>query len=1023
MRRVFLPLAATTLACLLAAAPPAGAQSVRPVGPRQLTFAHFGTEDGLDSLTVFDLALDRAGNLWIGTQEGLARFDGERFRNFGTADGLPSGVVFEVEQDAAGDLWAATLKGLARLSGRRFERVELPGHPAGEAIEALALDGSGRLVAGAVAGAYRCEKAACERILELPADMFVSAIALDRSTGELWFGGPFGLIRWREREIERFTRERGLPSHATRALLVDRYGSLWVRQIRDLVRVDTNDGEVEIVTDLPPAADTSRLYEDSRGTVWVTSDAGLFYRAGGGWGRIGIGEGLPEGAVGAVAEDAEGALWIGLAHAGLVRWLGRDRFTSWTTETGLPSDVVWAIERGEDGRLAFGTQAGLALLDAGGRALTTYPGDPILGDAPVLSVTAADGGFWVGTAAGRLGFVDSAGRVVDAGARSAFTDDLPITGIVHAADGDVWLATGAGLWRGRGPAARIRFARVEVPGASPAGAGAATPPELFFDLIEDRDGALWAAGRYGLARRQHGIWTRLTAADGLRDDFLLSIAEDRSGAIWIGYRDARGVSVLRRAEGRPRFEHFDTTSGLRHDQVTFVRTDALGRVWVGTTRGVSLRAGDRFVNFRRSDGLISEDSCSNAFLADRDGTTWIGTPAGAVAARIAETDLAPRRPLEARVVTAALAGIHFVGATVPSAPHDQSTFEVAFAARTFRAPREVEFRYQLVGADANPIVTRQRSIRYPALPDGEHEFRVQARLEGTGWGPPAILRFEVLPPWWGGVPARLGALALAVLAGLAIDRLRARRDRRRAGDLERAVAERTEQLQASREELARKNEELAHLSLTDPLTGLKNRRFAWEFLAAEVAHIEREWRSAGGGERSGARLVFFLMDVDLFKSINDLHGHEIGDRILIEAAERVREATRITDVAVRWGGEEFLVIARDLPPSERPDFAARLRRTLAEPPFVPSAEIGPVRCTGSLGYAAYPFDGAAELPWHQVLRLADLALYAVKQCGRNADLGVEPGRNWNGAIPADLLAGQAGGLVDLRWGNVARPRH
>jgi diguanylate cyclase (GGDEF)-like protein len=1020
MRRVFLPLAATTLAGLLASLPLAAAESVQPVGPRQLTFAHFGTEDGLDSLTVFDLALDRAGNLWVGTQEGLSRFDGERFRNFGVFDGLPSGVVFDVEQDAAGDLWAATLKGLARLAGRRFEPIDLPGSPAGESVEALALDAEGRLLAGGVGGAYRCAGRTCERILEVPADMFVSAIALDRTTGELWFGGPFGLVRWRGRELERFTRERGLPSHATRALLVDRYGSLWVRQIRALVRVDTNDGQIEVVAELPPAADTSRLYEDSRGTLWVTSDAGLFRHAAGGWDRIGTAEGLPEGAVSAVVEDAEGALWIGLAHAGLARWLGRDRFVSWTAETGLPGDVVWAIERGADGRLAFGTQSGLAVLDATGRRLTTFPGDPILGDGPVLSVTAAAGGFWVGSAAGGLAFVDAAGRVVDAGARSGFTDDLPITRIVHATDGDVWLATGAGLWRGRGTAERIRFERVEVPGASPTGASEAGPPEIFFDLLEDRDGALWAAGRYGLARRRHGVWTRLTTADGLRDDFLLSIAEDRSGALWIGYRDARGVSLLGRSEGAPRFQHFDTTRGLRHDQVTFVRTDALGRVWVGTTRGVSIRAGDRFVNFRRSDGLVSEDSCSNAFFADRDGTTWIGTPSGAVAARIAETDLAPRPPLEARIVSAALGGMPFGPASAPSAGHGEATFEVAFAARTFRAPREVEFRYRLQGADAEPIVTRQRSVRYPALPDGVHEFRVEARLEGTGWGPPATLRFEVLPPWWAGIPARLGALALAVLAGLAIDRLRARRDRRRAAELEHAVAERTDELQASREELARKNEELAHLSLTDPLTGLKNRRFAWEFLAAEVERVGREQGTAGG--RADARLVFFLMDVDLFKSINDLHGHEVGDRILIEAAERVRDATRISDVAVRWGGEEFLVIARDLPAPEWPEFAARLRRTLADPPFVPSPEIGPVRCTGSLGYAAYPFDAAAELPWQQVLRLADLALYAVKQCGRDADLGVTPGRKWTGVIPADLLAGQAGGLVDLRWGNVARPQ-
>jgi len=1010
-------LAAAALATgLLCAA--ASAQSERPLGPRQLTFESYGTADGLPSLSVFDLEIDAEENLWIATQEGLARFDGERFRTFGAAEGLPSAAVFDVEQDAAGSLWAATLKGLARRAGERFEPVALPGSPAGEAVEALALDGAGRLIAGAVGGAWRCETSGCERIFETPADMFVSAVALDRVSGHLWFGGPFGVARWRDRELERYTTARGLPTHATRALLVDRRGALWVRQVRDLVRVDTTDGSVEVVSGLPPAADASRLLEDGRGTVWVTSDAGLHGWEGSGWRRLGREEGLPEGAVTAVAEDPEGALWIGLAHGGVARWLGRDRFVNWTSATGLPSDVVWAIERGDDGSLAFGTQNGLAIVDPSGTRLRHYPGHEILGGAPVLSLAAErGGGFWAGTATGRLAFVAADGAVVDAGRRSALTDDAAITAVRRRRDGELWLATNTGLWRGAGAPESVRFERVPVPGAR-AGAGGPTPPELFFDLVEDRDGVLWAAGRYGLARLERGVWRRLTVADGLRDDFLLSLAIGGDGRLWLAYRDQRGVSSLAWNDGAPEIRHFDVRQGLRHDQATFVRADALGRLWIGTTRGLSVRAGERFVGFRRSDGLTNEDSCSNAFLADRDGTTWIGTPSGAVAARIAETDLAPRAPLAARILSAAVGGVPFVAGVAPETPHDAANFEVAFAARSFRAPREVEFRYQLAGADREPVVTRQRSARYPALPPGEHEFRVAARLEGGVWGPESSLRFVVLPPWWATLPARLAALALAVAAGLWIDRARARRGRRHAAELEGAVAARTEELRASREELARKNEELAHLSLTDPLTGLKNRRFAWEFLAEEVARVDREHGAAG--EASEARLVFFLMDVDLFKSINDLHGHEVGDRILIEAAERVREATRIADVAVRWGGEEFLVIARDLPRDEWGPFAARLRATLAKPAFVPSAEIGPVRCTASLGYAAYPFDERSSLPWHQVLRLADLALYAVKQCGRNADLGVEPGRSWSGAVPADLLAAQAGGLVHLRWSNSSR---
>jgi diguanylate cyclase (GGDEF)-like protein len=1015
---------AAVVAAAAFAVAPARAERRVPIGPLAQTFAVYGVEEGLPSLSTTDLVLDAGGSLWVGTQEGVVRFDGERFHTFGALDGLPSGFVFALEVDGGDTLWAATLKGLARFDGQRFVAVELPGSPAGEAVEALGRDADGRLVAGALGGAWSCDAArGCRRTFALPADQFVSAIALDARTRELWLAGSFGLVRWREHELERWTTAEGLPSHATRALLVDRFGMLWLRQIHAIVRLDTAERRLEVVREVEIASDVTDLLEDRDGALWAASDHGLWYLDAArrdGWRRIGVENGLPGDGVAAVLEDGEGALWIGTAYAGLARWLGRDRFSAWTVETGLPNEVVWSVARATDGTLGFGTQEGLALVAPGSRELVVVDRADGL-DSDVVLTLAADeaGGFWIGTAAG-LVHRDRAGRVVDAAARSGFPESLSVTSIAVAPGGRLWLGTTIGLWSGEGAPGEIVFRRVGLPAGRDGGAPEAPAQEAVFDLLLDPSGTLWVAGRYGLARLENGEWSRLTRADGLQDDFLSSLARAADGAIWVGYRDAHGVSELRWQGASPVVRHHGRADGLRHEQATFVRADALGRIWVGTTRGVSVRTARGFVGFTRSDGLLSEDTCTNAFLADQDGTAWIGTPRGAIAARLSRDDLRPRPPLEARILSVDLGGRAYAPEIEPRVPAAEAAAEIAFAARSFRAPGEVEFRYQLLGVDASPVTTRIRSARYPALGPGSHQFVVSARLAGGDWGPPATSRFEVAPAWWATVPARLGALVVFAGAGLLLDRARTRRQRQRREGLEAAVAERTRELAASREELARKNDELAHLSLTDPLTGLKNRRYAWEYLAQEVARVDREWRSAPSGATPEARLVFFLVDVDLFKNINDLHGHEIGDRILIEAAERVREATRISDVAVRWGGEEFLVVARDLPPSEWSSFASRLRTAISKPSYVPSPEIGPVTCTASLGYAAYPFHPSMELGWQQVLRMADLALYAVKQCGRDADLGVEPGPGWKGTIPADLLAAQASDTVRLRWGNVSR---
>ena len=129
------------LALVCVASPLAADDTGQPRGPLRFAFATYGIEQGLESLSTMDLLEDKAGNIWVATQEGVVRFDGDRFQTFGRTQGLPSPVVFDLEQDGDGLLWAGTLRGLARLDGSHFVATELPGSAAGESVEALALDG------------------------------------------------------------------------------------------------------------------------------------------------------------------------------------------------------------------------------------------------------------------------------------------------------------------------------------------------------------------------------------------------------------------------------------------------------------------------------------------------------------------------------------------------------------------------------------------------------------------------------------------------------------------------------------------------------------------------------------------------------------------------------------------------------------------------------------------------------------------------------------------------------------------
>jgi diguanylate cyclase (GGDEF)-like protein len=278
----------------------------------------------------------------------------------------------------------------------------------------------------------------------------------------------------------------------------------------------------------------------------------------------------------------------------------------------------------------------------------------------------------------------------------------------------------------------------------------------------------------------------------------------------------------------------------------------------------------------------------------------------------------------------------------------------------------VRYRTQLVGYDAEPsawLPGYQKT--YTNLPAQDYTFRVEARDAGGLRSGPVELQFSVRPPPW----LRPWAIALEVLAlgalGLLLLRARERALRRRAETLEGQVAERTRQLQQA-------NAQLSELSVTDPLTGLANRR-------ALEAHAEGEWRRIA---RAGGSLGFAMVDVDHFKAYNDSLGHLKGDECLRRVADALRRlAQRPGDLVARYGGEEFACLFVGVDREQTAAHAERVRVVVEELALKhPASAVAPV-VTVSLGVAwANP---TPTSDWRAVLAAADAALYRAKQQGRN----------------------------------------
>ena len=202
-------------------------------------------------------------------------------------------------------------------------------------------------------------------------------------------------------------------------------------------------------------------------------------------------------------------------------------------------------------------------------------------------------------------------------------------------------------------------------------------------------------------------------------------------------------------------------------------------------------------------------------------------------------------------------------------------------------------------------------------------------------------------------------------------------------------------------ELQRKNLELQEISFTDSLTGVWNRRYLEEILTAEAGQVLRNYERARGADIhkiDHRDLIFIMVDMDFFKEVNDVHGHPAGDRLLQRVAERLGKVVRKSDVLVRWGGEEFLIMSRSADPSGIPAFCERILDIVAAEAFDLGHGIR-VRKTCSVGWAPFPWSrGAYEAVCaEETIELADTALYRAKAGGRNQGVGILPG---DGAVAA-----------------------
>lgn len=982
-----------------------GAASVRPIDLSRLglpAFRTFTVSDGAPDSTVVSVATDAVGFVWLGSPQGLYRYDGHRWEPV-RVPGL-QGVVENLLLDHEGKLWAPSTSSVLgrldpsgwRIEGREsglpasriFRVVEIPVRIGETEIWALTLD----------AGLY-------QRV--------AGRWQTDPGNGHL----PPGCLNGLARTWEIGGRERLWVSTNNEGLWYREHGGIWQR----FSAPGFTPAQVAQVQDL--------LTVRRRGVeeLWIaTYGAGLFRLTAEGLRNFmdaesGMETRIVYSLAASTVHAGDPTLWAA-TRGGLVRVDG-DQVQTFGRNHGLPSNAVrnvhlWRSPEGIE-VLWLATEGGVARTVLGGSPWRTASllGSRSNGVFGVLAEPDGHGGerLWVASSGDGLGlFQDGRWRTFNSSNRTLPGSNVRLLVRVPDERGRPTLFTAVVP----GELIRVRdgptFETVPTPWPKEAG-------QHVMDVLSRLSGGvreLWVATRKsGLYRFREGRWTAFPASGSERLQVTRIVAStDADGRSWLwattnrglarfdgvdwvflGYREGLpdihllGLTLIPDREGKPVLWAGSLNSGiLRVDITNPLRPrvlpggglprppvptayqairDPRGRIFVSTDAGVQLltpnaSGGWQERVFGRRDGLLHEECNTNAQFVDNLGRYWCGTmgglsvydPAGSVPEQ-------HPKPLRLMRVQADGGVVDGNSVCISSSIRELS---VKVALLSWQRENENRFSWQLLGYDPHPGPWVEANERvFGALPPGRYLLRVKGRDAAGLETAPLEIPIEVLPTWWQRFEFRAGVGVLLVLLGAFLYRLRTRHLSRQKERLEKTVALRTAELAAA-------NARLDQLSQQDPLTGIANRR---RFDQA----LDEEWRRA---QRGGVPLGLLILDIDHFKQYNDTLGHQAGDECLRLVAGAIAGShTRVGEITARYGGEEFAVI---VPGADRAGVltsAELIRRHVAELGLAhPSSPVSP-RVTVSIG-AAWGRPDKLAAP-ADLVAAADAALYRAKHDGRD----------------------------------------
>ncbi len=809
---------------------------------RPTSFLHFSVNEGLSQGTILCMLQDSRGLVWLGTADGLNRFNAYEFEVFrrdpARINSISDNEVIAIAEDSSGQIWIGTGNGLNRYQVQTdtffaYRKDSSLNSISNDYITALLTDRSGHIWVGTRHGLniYRPETNDFERIYQLSTEtpsLAKQAVRCiyESKTGEVWVGFEDGLCRINVEEGILIPYQQALFPHnellgsAILAIVEDHDNQLWFGTDKGLEYWNPNANKFMHVEDVPNRPVSSLLIVQN-GTLWIgTNEELIRYGKGQIIERIkhdrNKGLSLSNDVIHSLMLDREGSIWVGTGsglnlHSQYLAQFHTIRPNEFKINDQV-SNKIWAIAQDKQGMVWFGTEGGLYSLRMEENLTAVEPvklkplPNPSSLNISTIYPDAKQNELWIGTYGMGLGKYDLTRQNIQFYTTQHISKASISSNVVRAIapgrnDTFLWVGTPNGLNQlniSTGEFAVHQFHKRE---------GENIKANSVIALLRDSNNMLWIGTEGGLIcyEYQHNIrhFFRHDPQNeqSLSHDFVRCIFQSKTGDIWIG----TSGGLNRWIPEAMAFESFRMADGLPNDVVYSIEEAENGDLWLGTNRGLSRFDLEKrlFENFNMHDGLQGNEYNTHASWKGDDGTLFFGGTHGLNAFRpgAIQRNLTPPTVVISHLEVVNRDIIQPIRRCILPAEkvnltHKDYLITFEFAALDYCNPNRTHYAYMLEGFDQNWHDSgKRRTATYTNVPGGNYTFRVKAyHASGEPVESYASVGLEIIPPFWQKPDAWFLFLMILVLGVYLVIRIRTRRILKRNTELEQLVDKRTHTL-------------------------------------------------------------------------------------------------------------------------------------------------------------------------------------------------------------------------------------